>query len=56
MRRDQILTIASIFWLTGSAGSSAQFYYEAAAHLPITVSTVTASSFMQRMPCWTVWA
>lgn len=28
--RDRILTIVSIYWLTGTAGSSAQFYYEGA--------------------------
>jgi epoxide hydrolase len=28
--RDAILTIASIYWLTATAGSSAQFYYEGA--------------------------
>lgn len=28
--RDQMLTIVSIYWLTGTAGSSAQFYYEGA--------------------------
>jgi pimeloyl-ACP methyl ester carboxylesterase len=28
--RDAMLTIASIYWLTGTAGSSAQFYYEGA--------------------------
>lgn len=40
VRRDRLLTIASIFWLTATAGSSAQFYYETVAHLPITASTV----------------
>jgi pimeloyl-ACP methyl ester carboxylesterase len=29
--RDRLLTIVSIYWLTGTAGSSAQFYYEGAA-------------------------
>lgn len=29
--RDAMLTIVSIYWLTGTAGSSAQFYYEGAA-------------------------
>jgi epoxide hydrolase len=29
--RDQMLTIVSIYWLTGTAGSSAHFYYEGAA-------------------------
>jgi len=28
--RDTLLTIVSIYWLTGTAGSSAQFYYEGA--------------------------
>ncbi|MGX7827321.1 epoxide hydrolase family protein [Actinokineospora sp. 24-640] len=28
--RDQILTIVTIYWLTATAGSSAQFYYEGA--------------------------
>ncbi|MBV9822871.1 MAG: epoxide hydrolase [Actinobacteria bacterium] len=28
--RDRLLTIVSIYWLTGTAGSSAQFYYEGA--------------------------
>jgi microsomal epoxide hydrolase len=28
--RDQLLTIVSIYWLTATAGSSAQFYYEGA--------------------------
>jgi pimeloyl-ACP methyl ester carboxylesterase len=28
VRRDDLLTIASIYWFTGSAGSSAQLYYE----------------------------
>ncbi|MFH8385271.1 epoxide hydrolase family protein [Kitasatospora sp. NPDC018058] len=29
--RDRLLTIVSIYWLTATAGSSAQFYYEGAA-------------------------
>ncbi|HEX6472272.1 MAG TPA: epoxide hydrolase [Streptosporangiaceae bacterium] len=29
--RDRLLTIVTIYWLTGTAGSSAQFYYEGAA-------------------------
>ncbi|MFC0031650.1 epoxide hydrolase family protein [Micromonospora chaiyaphumensis] len=29
--RDHMLTVASIYWLTATAGSSAQFYYEGAA-------------------------
>lgn len=33
--RDQLLTIVSIYWLTATAGSSAQTYYESAAQLPI---------------------
>jgi pimeloyl-ACP methyl ester carboxylesterase len=33
--RDTILTIAMIYWLTGTAGSSAQFYYETGDWLPI---------------------
>lgn len=33
--RDQLLTIVTIYWLTGTAGSSAQTYYEDAAMLPI---------------------
>jgi epoxide hydrolase len=28
--RDRMLTIVSLYWLTGTAGSSAQFYYEGA--------------------------
>jgi epoxide hydrolase len=32
--RDRLLTNASIYWLTGTAGSSAQPYYEAAEFLP----------------------
>jgi pimeloyl-ACP methyl ester carboxylesterase len=35
--RDQLLTIATIYWLTRTAGSSAQTYYESAAQLPINV-------------------
>jgi epoxide hydrolase len=37
--RDRMLTIASIYWFTGTGGSSAQFYYEIAENLPINVST-----------------
>ncbi len=37
--RDTILTIASIYWFTGTGGSSAQFYYEIAENLPINVTT-----------------
>ncbi|MGI8665945.1 MAG: epoxide hydrolase family protein [Jatrophihabitans sp.] len=37
--RDDILTIVSIYWLTGTAGSSAQFYYENVEQLPITSTT-----------------
>lgn len=33
--RDQLLTIATIYWLTGTAGSSNQMYYESAGQLPI---------------------
>ncbi len=33
--RDQLLTIATIYWLTATAGSSAQVYYESAPQLPI---------------------
>lgn len=33
--RDRILTTASIYWLTGTAGSSAQLYYEVADMLPV---------------------
>jgi epoxide hydrolase len=33
--RDQLLTIVTIYWLTATAGSSAQLYYESAEHLPI---------------------
>ncbi|NKE62706.1 epoxide hydrolase 1 [Lentzea sp. PSKA42] len=33
--RDQLLTIVTIYWLTGTAGSSNQTYYESAAQLPI---------------------
>jgi pimeloyl-ACP methyl ester carboxylesterase len=32
--RDQLLTAVSIFWLTGTAGSSAQIYFEMADQLP----------------------
>jgi pimeloyl-ACP methyl ester carboxylesterase len=32
--RDRLLTNATIYWLTGTAGSSAQLYYEAADFLP----------------------
>jgi epoxide hydrolase len=32
--RDQLLTIVSIYWLTATAGSSAQLYYEMADMLP----------------------
>ena len=31
--RDRLLTNASLYWLTGTATSSAQFYYESGAHL-----------------------
>ncbi len=37
--RDQMLTIASIYWLTKTGASSAQFYYEIVDNLPITVTT-----------------
>lgn len=37
INRDQILTIVTIYWLTATAGSSAQTYYESAAQLPINV-------------------
>ena len=37
--RDQMLTIASIYWLTKTGASSAQFYYEIVENLPITVTT-----------------
>jgi epoxide hydrolase len=33
--RDQMLTIVTIYWLTATAGSSAQLYYESAEQLPI---------------------
>src|SRR5215813_11009115 len=33
--RDRLLTNATIYWLTATAGSSAQLYYEAADFLPI---------------------
>jgi microsomal epoxide hydrolase len=33
--RDQLLTIVTSYWLTGTAGSSAQMYYEVAEQLPI---------------------
>ncbi|WP_025616720.1 epoxide hydrolase family protein [Salinispora cortesiana] len=33
--RDQLLTNISIYWLTGTAGSSAQLYYEMADMLPL---------------------
>jgi microsomal epoxide hydrolase len=33
--RDQLLTNATIYWLTATAGSSAQLYYESAEQLPI---------------------
>jgi len=36
--RDKILTLVSIYWFTRTAGSSAQFYYEAKDRLPITVT------------------
>lgn len=36
MGRDRFLDIVSIYWLTGTAGSSHQFYYENADFLPIT--------------------
>jgi pimeloyl-ACP methyl ester carboxylesterase len=39
MLRDRFLTIATIYWLTNTGGSSAQFYYESVPFLPITVST-----------------
>jgi hypothetical protein len=31
--RDRLLANATLYWLTGTATSSAQFYYESAAHL-----------------------
>ena len=37
--RDQLLTIVSIYWLTKTGASSAQFYYEIVEHLPISVTT-----------------
>lgn len=37
--RDKLLTIASIYWLTKTGASSAQFYYEIVDNLPITVTT-----------------
>ncbi|GAB7045941.1 epoxide hydrolase family protein [Catenuloplanes indicus] len=37
--RDLMLTIATIFWLTGTAGSSNQMYYESAEQLPINALT-----------------
>ncbi|MBO1413257.1 epoxide hydrolase family protein [Streptomyces sp. FH025] len=33
--RDRILDIATLYWLTGTGGSSAQFYYESVDFLPI---------------------
>jgi pimeloyl-ACP methyl ester carboxylesterase len=36
--RDQMLTLVTIFWLTATAGSSAQMYYEISDQLPITVT------------------
>ncbi len=39
MDRDQLLTIASIYWLTGTAASSAQTYYESVETLPINAPT-----------------
>lgn len=38
--RDQLLTNATIYWLTATAGSSAQLYYEAAGMLPIATNAV----------------
>jgi epoxide hydrolase len=35
--RDRMLTNATIYWLTATAGSSAQLYYESASGLPIAV-------------------
>jgi pimeloyl-ACP methyl ester carboxylesterase len=35
MARDRFLSIATIYWLTATAGSSAQFYYESVDFLPI---------------------
>lgn len=35
--RDQMLAIVTVYWLTATAGSSAQTYYESAAQLPINV-------------------
>ncbi|WP_344670144.1 epoxide hydrolase family protein [Catenulispora yoronensis] len=37
--RDRMLTVVSSFWFTGTAGSSAQFYYETLDFLPITRAT-----------------
>lgn len=38
--RDRLLTIVSIFWFTGTAGSSAQFYRETIDNLPITTMNI----------------
>jgi epoxide hydrolase len=37
--RDLLLTNAMIYWLTGTAGSSAQIYYESAPFLPTAPAT-----------------
>lgn len=38
VRRDQMLTIVTIYWLTGTAGTSADLYYEDAARLKDIIS------------------
>ncbi|MFV2013411.1 MULTISPECIES: epoxide hydrolase family protein [unclassified Micromonospora] len=47
--RDRMLTIASIFWFTATAGPSAQFYLEAVANLPISHTTVRYRPITQPM-------
>jgi pimeloyl-ACP methyl ester carboxylesterase len=47
--RDQLLTIATSYWLTGTAGSSAQLYYEVAEHLPIARRTARYQPVTQPM-------
>jgi pimeloyl-ACP methyl ester carboxylesterase len=40
--RDQMLTNVSVYWLTGTAGSSARLYYEGQLHEPSTAPTGVA--------------
>ncbi|MFE9191818.1 epoxide hydrolase family protein [Micromonospora sp. NPDC007208] len=47
VERDRILAIVSIFWFTGTAGSSAQFYYETVDYLPISNPTVRYAPIRQ---------